>query len=75
MISPDFTRRNCNISNIEKLFGHVNLHENKPLRSGFEPLIHNLCCEFDKIVLNLIDGQNTLRKGKIPRIFVPSESA
>ena len=36
----------------------------------FQPVIHNLYCEIDKIFLNLTDEQNTSRKRKIPKIFV-----
>ena len=37
--------------------------------------IYNLCCEIDKIVLNLIVEQRTSRRGLIPKISVASASA
>ena len=53
-------RESVKFSEFEKLFWSCNL-------CILVTPLHNLCCEIDKIDLNLVDGQSTSRKGKIPK--------
>ena len=69
--NPEIESRSVKFSNFEKLFLRTNLS----LCRDFQPPIHNLCCEIDKIVLNLTGEKSTSRPWNFKKRLKTSESA